>query len=423
MRFGRFSDSYKEEEKYDAWDKSIELYEKNEYLPSFEQFLDYLSDENVGNLSYQKEDGRIDFEFFQGSKKIKGYANADKVKAESKIAVAEDLNIGFLRRLIELNFNLKYTRYALDQDDNLTMVFDSYMLDGSPYKLYYALKELSVNSDKQDDLLMEEFSNLSPIHMGHIRNVSEEQKAIKFKFLKAKIQEALDEVSTGKLNMSQYPGGISYLLLDAVYRMDYIIRPEGSTMECLEKMHRKYFLQDGNSAEFKNLEIIKELRKLQKREEEGFNKELYEVKSTFGITAPTSHERLASFIDGEIGNWKWYHDNKHVRVSQAIPGYIVGYCLFNYALPAPDKDLLHLYYLITESQFFADCGFTYDLVVKDQLNKAAILSEIDMIQDRHNKEFPKFKPNVRKLNFQSMSLFTFSFMHMLKDLDLTRIKV
>ena len=38
--------------------------------------------------------------------------------------------------------------------------------------------------------------------------------------------------------------------------------------------------------------------------------------------------------------------------AMAIPGYIVGYCLFNYAIPKPDKDFFFLYYQIMYGTFF-----------------------------------------------------------------------
>ena len=61
-----------------------------------------------------------------------------------------------MRRLVESNYVLEYSRYGLDDDDNLVIKFDTSALDASPYKLYYALKEVAANADKQDDLLLDE---------------------------------------------------------------------------------------------------------------------------------------------------------------------------------------------------------------------------------------------------------------------------
>ena len=421
ISFGRFSDSYKEDEKYDAWDRSLEIYEEGKYLESFRMFLLYLLDDQQNNVIIDdSEDGKLIFEIFQGSKKIRGYADENKVKAEAKIATAKELKIGFLRRLMELNFGLQYSRYAIDDDNNITMVFDTYMLDGSPYKLYYALKELAVNADKQDDILLNEFKVLRSINTGHLRDIDEHIKIIKFKFLQNSINSSLEELDTTKLNLDKYPGGVSYLLLDTVYKLDYLVKPEGFIMDIFESIHREYFRNDNKSPQLKNRKIVKQLKKVLARNKQEFFDELYGVKSTFGITAPTTHDRLVNFINGEIENMDWYEKNKYSRIALAVPGYIVGYCLFNYALPGPDKAFLHLYYNILEQPYFNNLGFSYDYVKEGSLNKSGILMEIDRIVKRFRKEYPKLKANKKNLNFKNKLKFARSFLLMIRDFDLER---
>ncbi|MEZ4950996.1 MAG: hypothetical protein R2784_16670 [Saprospiraceae bacterium] len=162
------------------------------------------------------------------------------------------MHIGFMRRLIEQNFELKYSRFALDEDNDITVIFDTYTLDGSPYKLYYALKELSVNADKMDDLLIEEFETLHPVHSHHIEEVPIEVKKAKYDFICKQIKSVMHEIDHGNLKEEQYPGAIAYLLLDLVYKLDYLITPEGYMMELLERVHRQYFENDGSSVPLKN---------------------------------------------------------------------------------------------------------------------------------------------------------------------------
>ena len=114
IQFGRFSDAYKEERKYDAWDQSLELFENQKYIESYKQFLEYLNDESATNCQYTDHRDHLTFEFYQGSKKIIGRANHKSISAEAKIAKTDGLHIGFLRRLLEENYQLKYCRYALD---------------------------------------------------------------------------------------------------------------------------------------------------------------------------------------------------------------------------------------------------------------------------------------------------------------------
>lgn len=421
IKFGRFSDSYKEEEKYLSWDKSLSQYEKKQYLTSFKLFLEYLSNEQE-NLNYTVTDDKIDFALYQGSKKIVGTATKEKITAEAKIATASDLNIGFLRRLVEQNFGLKYSRYALDENNNITLVFGSYMLDGSPYKMYYALKELSVNADKQDDILLEEFDSLTQINTGHIRNVSEEEKEIKFNLLKTKLKNLFHEVDNGSLDETKYPGGISYLILDTIYTLDYLIRPEGLTMESFERVHRSYFLKDGKLANRKNLDMIKELKKVNERSQSDFYNELYGVKSTFGITAPCSHERLNDLIDGELNNMDWYIQNNHIPVALAIPGYIVGYSLFNYALPEPDKELFHLYIQIFNPKFFKDLKFSFNYRKEQKIQKSNVIVALKAIEKKYRQEFPEMKIDTKSIDFSSEASFAKSYLIMVRNLTVKKIK-
>ena len=82
--FGRYSDSYKSAEKYKAWDKSVELFESRDYLESYRQFLEYLSDDQISNVQVSQDDEDIVFSLYQGSKKIEGRINDGHIFAEAK---------------------------------------------------------------------------------------------------------------------------------------------------------------------------------------------------------------------------------------------------------------------------------------------------------------------------------------------------
>lgn len=421
VRFGRYSDAYKAEEKYDAWDRAIAHFEKEEYIESFQEFFEYLTDDEQENVRTWKDDGLLRFELLQGSKVIEGYVDDRIIKAEAKIAKANAMNIGLLRRMIEQNFMLKYGRYGLDDDNNLTLVFDSYLLDGSPYKLYYALKEIAVNADKQDDLLIKEFDALEEINTGHLEEISDEHKKIKTDLIRTKIKQTLDEIDTGRLNPDQYAGGIGYLLLDTAYRLDYLVKPEGSLMEAFERIHRTYFSSDKKSTVEKNVAIRKEFEEILARDDADIAGELYEVSSSFGITSPSTHEQLVSFIDGEIHHMDWYVENKHTAVALAIPGYVAGYGLFNYAFQAPARQLLHLYYHITEPEYFKALGFAQTFMDSEgNLDRKAIKQALQTIVDRNKDQFPKLQISIKSLNFSSLPAFAKSYFLMIRGLNLSK---
>jgi len=422
--FGRYSDSYKTKAQYAAWDKSLDLFEKKEYLASFESFFTYLRDVKENNVNFIVEKGTIHFELIQGSKKIVGIADRKKVKAEAKVAITEDLKLGFMRRLMEENFKMRYSCFALDKDNDITIVFDTNILDASPYKLYFALKEVATKADKLDDLLIDEFEVLHHTDESLIKHATPEEKEVKYQFVTKEIETVLEEINHGKLSSSQYPGGIAYLLLDLSYKLDYLTVPEGMLMETLERIHRIYFTKDKKTNLQKNLLLQKEFQQLVKEPKADFLRGMYRVKTSFGITKPVTHDRVVSFIDGELHQMDWYGNNGHHKVAMAIPGYIVGYCLFNYAVPKPDKELFLLYYKIIYSAYFEQLGFTDGFVdLKKQTFRAKeIKRAIKEIVAANKETYPKLAPNMNRLSFDGQIKFAQSYLTMIRNLDLTKVE-
>lgn len=420
IQFGRFSDAYKEEQKYNAWDQSLEFFSKQEYVEAYKQFFEYLNDESAANCSYEDHKDHLTFEFYQGSKKITGRANHKSFTAEAKIAKTEGLHIGFLRRLLEDNYHLKYCRYALDQDNCITAIFSSSTIDGSPYKLYYALKELATHTDKKDDILISEFDMLQPINNGHIRTINEDEIKIKYEYLVYEIDKALENIDTTKLKISNYPGAESYIYLDMIYRIDYLIKPEGNIMEIIDNIHNLYFHNKLKSPEQKNRLIRKELKKIREIPYEDFKLEIYEVKSTFGISQSSGLARIQEFIASEIKNMDWYYQNGHDEVALSIPSYIVGYSLFNYSMPAPMRDLFNLYFQIMQFKYFNMLGINGEYISKSKRVASKIKREIKNIISVHEDEYPQLEANLKLLHFKDHCLFAKGFLNMIQIMNFER---
>src|SRR5436190_1455037 len=128
--------------------------------------------------------------------------------------------------------------------------FDSDIETANPSKLYYGLKELSTKGDKQDDLLVQDFSTLQRIDTEHIMAIPNEEKEIKYHWLQKWISETLSYVKT--LDADKFSGGIAYLLLALAYRIDYLIVPEGTILHDLEKIVELYFKKDNHQTTEKN---------------------------------------------------------------------------------------------------------------------------------------------------------------------------
>ncbi|RMG81173.1 MAG: hypothetical protein D6714_13410 [Bacteroidetes bacterium] len=423
LRFGRYTDSYKSAEQYAAWDASLDAFEDEAFLESYRAFFKYLRDPAEDNVLWEEKDGEIRFEIYQGSRKVTGFANSTRFKAIARVAHADALRPGFMRRLVEQNFDLKYSRFALDPDDNIAILFDTNTLDGSPYKLYYALKELATNADKLDDLLLDEFKELRPIPVARQRDLPDHIKTAKYEYLTTQIRQTFDLMDAGRLNPTQYPSAYAYLFLALIYRLDYLVKPEGFAMELLERLHRLYFAKDDQTMVWKNAQLRKTLQKLLDRPPDDLFRELYEVPATFGITSPANHDQVVGIIDGELGHMDWFVENDHPEIALAIPGYIVGYCLFQYAVPAPDRDLFHLYYQITEAPYFQSLGFETPFFNPDtrQFSPKTIKRTIKHIAEKHRPEYPDLNPDTDLLRYDSLPGFARSFLQMIKKLRVVKV--
>ena len=419
IRFGRYSDAYKTDEQYGFWDKAIELFEQKRYMDAYRAFFDYLHDENEDNVRFSKSGDRMDFEFFQGSKRITGFATPKKVVAETKVARCEKLLVAFMRQLMELNYNLKYTRFALN-DDFICIKFDTGTLDGSPEKLYYALKELAIRADKQDDLLVNEFSVLHSINDAHIEQLPDGEKDIKLRFMSKWIAEILEKARS--LDSNNFSGGIGYMLLNLAYKIDYLIVPEGHLMDKIEKLHGTYFLNDGASVVEKNERLMREFHSIANLKPEDVAKELYTVVSTFGVSSPTAPQQIAHFLANELQTAKGYRENKYHNTATHILEYMAQYSMFHFGMPKPTRALLHIIIEVMNAGFFQQLGFTQLPYKPDNqlFDKSVIKKRLTRIEKSAIKRYPHFRISAGQLKYSSINDFAYSMYKMMMHLNYDR---
>jgi hypothetical protein len=338
------------------------------------------------------------------------------------VARANDLNVGFMRRLMEANFHLKFSRFALDAENNLCIVFDTRTADGSPLKILHAIRELAIHADKQDDLLLGEFAQaLSPAGDRQLEAVSETEKETKYQYICDAIKAVFAELDKGKPDPNTYPGTYAYLFLALAFRLDYLIKPEGYMMDLLERVYAAYFSKNNLTPQVKLQQMRREFQTLLERPKEAFFAEMYRTQSTFGANPAVPHGTVASFIDGELANMEWPLQQGHDVLAMAIPQYIAGFILFHQAPPKPDRAFLHLFFQITESSYFRNLGFDIPYTDLDgRLQKVEILKAIKKLSDQFRKQYPRLKPDVQGLNFGSPTLFAKSYLQMIKGFDATK---
>lgn len=415
ITFGRYSDAFKAQDKIDWWNKCEKEFQQKDYLNSYESFFNYLKDESVDNLTYKREGDTINFEFLQGSKIVHGYINPQKVCAEADIAEYEKLSVAFMRRLMELNYSLFYSRFAM-KDNRIVILSDSAVAAAPPRKLYYAWKELATRADKQDDLLIDDFAMLKSIGNTSVEQLSENEKEVKYAYFKKWLDETLKLVS--ELNEDAFSGANSYLLLNCAYKIDYLIAPEGTLMNDLEKMSWDYFARDNKPFPEKNRNMKKALEKIAAKPKEEILGDLYRTKSTFGIANPAPHATIVDLVKNNINNVKWYIDNNYPNIAVTIYEYLATYSLFSYGLPKPDARLFHVMINVINQDYFTALG-TGDMFIdpSGKFNQQLVIGKINEIILEGQKQYPELKFNTDNLKFDTLLNFLRSFITEMQNLN------
>ncbi|MBP7463961.1 MAG: hypothetical protein KA793_06445 [Bacteroidales bacterium] len=416
---GRYVDINKTKEQTEYWDKAKSDFEAKRYLDSFYNLCLYMKDPETENLEVSRSSVAVDFALTQGSKIIKGRATENMVSAETRIARYEKPNIAFLRKLMNLNYVLQYNRFAI-KDNIIYLKFTSKAIDASPNKLYYSLRELALKADKLDDVLVNEFDMLKPIDVSHIEMPPQKTLDVQYKYMMRWINDDLERIS--KLNEDRMAGAISYILLALLYRLDYLLVPQGSVLNDLEKINGIFTANDGKTNIERNRLMIDEFKKLAAKTKEDITREFYPVKTVFGYVTGTSHKTFYEFLLEQFKNTGWYYDNRHDDVVTNIYEYSMGYSLFNYGLYPATFELLKLAYQVKESDYFAEmgCATTYYTTSTAKFNGSAIEKEVNRIINKYKKDFPKLAMRMNLVKYKDMNEFLYTYLNEITYLNYSK---
>ncbi len=415
--FGRYSDNNKSLAKVNRWTDAETLYKEKKYTESLDAFFDYIRDDEAANVVYERNGAEGRFHFYQGSKVVRGTFNAERINAEVTLVRMAQPSVPVMRRLLEMNFNLFYGRFALE-NERLCMKFDSDPSAASPSKLYYGLKELATKAVKQDDLLVQDFATLETTDSEHIISVSDAEKAVKYEYLQKWIKETLDYINT--LDAEKFAGGISYMLLSLIYRIDYLITPEGKLLNDLEKIGGIYFKKDERSVIEKSKDMIEEFKKFQQLSKEEINSYLFHSRYTYSVVSPQPYKTIAEAIHGANQNMVWYRDNNHPLIASQTIEYGIMFCQYTYSLPKAITELNHLFMMINYPHYFTALGFDneYYNAERNSFDERNIVGQIKAIQQKWKEKFPLMSFKTENLRFDNLVNFNYSFTNEMEFLNM-----
>jgi hypothetical protein len=408
ISFGRYSDNNKTVAKVARWTDADNLFKQQAYHDSIQAFFDYVRDDKQQNVIFERNNDHGKFQLFQGSKIVRGEFDQQSMKAEITLARMPQPSVPVMRRLLEMNFNLYYSRYALD-NDRLCMRFDSDIKTANPNKLYYGLKELAIKADKLDDLLVQEFAALETVDTEHIMDIPVAEKEVKFNFIMSSVRETLDYIAT--LDADKFSGGIAYLLLTLAFRIDYLVCPDGKLLNELEKIVEIYYRKDEKQTMERNQGMIEGFRKLLEKTKDDVFPYLFRSKHTFAIVAPQHHQTIADAINAAAQNLVWYRDNNYPIIANRVIEYGLSFSQYSYSLPKPLADLVLLFMQVNYREYFEKLGFAvpyYDAAA-NKFDTDAIRERIEEIVEEWKPKYPKLQFKIETLKFTNLVTFNSSF--------------
>ncbi len=419
IRFGRYSDNNKSLAKTAKWFDADQLFKEKKYKESVAAFFEYLSDEKEKNVQFSPNGEGFTFELVQGSKRVYGTSDGQHITAHVPVVKMGTPSAAVMRRMLELNYGLYYSRTTMNDDNVISMMFDSAIDSANPNKLYFGLKELATKADRQDDLLVADFRMLEEIDTQHIERLPEKELDTKYRYFRQWIEETLQQVDA--LNPDSFSGSIAYLLLNLLYRIDYLIAPEAKLLADLEKINGIYWTRKEEVPIIERNKMMQDaFRKLLEVSREEFAASVYRAKATFAITNPPKTEKTRETIETSNRDSYWYIENKYPAIALILNEYGLSYNQYSFSMPHVVTDFFHLYMMVLHADYFAALGWTKKLYRsgENQFDKGAIQQRILQLVAKHKEKFPYLQMDMTRLKFDNLYEFGISYSEQIANFNL-----
>jgi len=225
------------------------------------------------------------------------------------------------------------------------------------------------------------------------------------------------------LNPDTFAGGIAYMLLNLVYKMDYLLLPEGKLTEKLEEINSVFWrnLKEMPAVE-RNNRMYNKLKELSQWDEAEVKKHFYKTKHSFSITKPTGFKNVIGTIQETMKNIQWYQENNHLDISLEMLEYAFAYSQFSFSLPKPATQLFDVVMQVNHNDYYQAMGHSevfYSRADK-KFNNDNIIEKIEEINKGNKGRYPKLNINTKALNFTSLQAFNQSILLELVKLDLSK---
>jgi len=421
--FGRFI-TYKKTSQQDVFfQASKKAFSEEPNLDGYENYFKYLSyyDENgieLENIIFSRDNNTLVFKIIQGSAIIKGTITQRSLKASVSLAHTLKDNIAVMRRLLEKNYMYTHSSFYLENETLKSKIyFDNVSL--SPQKVFFPLREIAINTDKEKELILDEFLDLDPVELEHIESMDSDLKDTKLRFFREWIDKTEQKVAI--LPTQEQSGAIAFVWLCLLLRIDYFVTPRGKLGFDIYEAISTYYIEDNKLIEEKNYALQKATLKLKELNSNTLSKSLYPIKQTFDIFTQNNLDEIRNFLEETLGKIIWYKEHKYEEIIMTIYEYQGLYMLYNFGMNDCLRELVQFNVRLHNTDFFSALGMNSFYKNDDKLDTYLVSKEVKKILATYNKVYPHLHDFTDSLNYESLEKFHHSYFNALKSLSFSEL--
>jgi len=418
--FGRFISEKRSEEQSLEYQNSKKAFKEQRFIDGYEHYFKYLnfSAQETSNVSFTKSKNSLKFKIIQGSCIINGDITNTRLQAKINLVRIVKNNVAVMRRLLEKNYMYTYSSYYIEDETVKSKIFcDNISL--SPQKVFFPLRELAINSDKEKELLLDEFNDLEAVEIDHIEVTDSNLKDTKLRFFREWIDKTEQHVIL--LPSQEQSGAIAFVWLSLLLKIDYFVTPRGKIGYEIYEAISEYYIDDNKLVEEKNDSLNKAVIKLKELDTHKLSKSVYDVTQTFDIFNENSIEDIYSFIDETLGKASWYKEHKYEEIMLSIYEYLGLYMLYNFGMNECLRELTQLNVQLHNTDFYKALGLNTLGSDDDTLKEKKISAKIVNIIKPYTKEYPHLESFDDMLNYDSLEKFHHSYFSCLKNLNFSEL--
>ena len=257
----------------DAFDVSVDAFDKKEYMQTFNALLDYVNPEI--RTKFGNKEG-TEFQIPHGSIMVFLKIENDILKMTAPfLNVPEKGKIPLLRQIAGLNFNGMDLAQIVLKDNQLSFEYSCPMALVEPFKLYYILEEICATGDKYDDEFSTKFG-ATRLYEPQVTPYNEELLNQVYGVIQQTCTECLEAIKYFESNRKF--GNAWNILACTLYKILYYAHPQGQLLNDLNKAVREHDRNDIPLPEI-DMQTKKFVEKLQAITKEQLAEDLYFVET------------------------------------------------------------------------------------------------------------------------------------------------